>query len=89
MFGRHIVRADMHPVCPGGERHIDSIVDDKNDIKGRQNCFYGTRLFDHGAGIAFFVAQLNQRCSTCRNRAGEIEQVVPAGALGIDNGVEP
>ena len=79
----------MNPVGPGSERNIDPIVDDKRNSQRHQSRFNGARRLDHGAAIAFLVAQLHKRRSARRNGAGEVEQIVPPGALGIENGVQP
>ncbi len=88
IFDRHVVRPDMHAVGAGGERHVDAVVDDERHRERRQRRLDRAGRRDHRPRFAALVAQLQQSRPALGDAAREIDEIVPAGALGIDDGVE-
>ena len=43
---------------------------------------------DHGAGFAVLVAQLNERRAALGAQPRQFGEIAPAGAFGIDDGIE-
>src|SRR5262249_54567762 len=78
----------MHAVSFDRKRDIDAVVDDERHPERRQRRLERTRLLDHGRGARDLVAQLHQRCPTRGDRACEVNEIMPAGVLGIDDGIE-
>ena len=78
----------MHAIGLGGESDVDAIVDDERHAKRRQRRFDRPRLLDHGARLADLVAQLDERGAALGAKPRQIGEIVPAGALRIDDGVE-
>ena len=77
------------PSAPIAKRDVDAIVDHQRHAQRRQRRLDRARPLDHDAGVAHLVAQLDQRRAAFGQHAGEFGQVVAAGALRIDNRVEP
>jgi len=88
VVGRHVVRADMHAVGPSGQRHVDAVVDHEWNAERNERGLDRARPLDHAARFARLVAQLHERRPTLRAEARKFDQVAPARALRIDNGVQ-
>ena len=86
VFGGHVVLPDMHAVGAGGERHIDPVVDEERHC-GRQRGLDRARALDHRAGLAHLVAQLHERRAARGHAAREVGEVMAAGHLRIDDGI--
>ena len=82
---RHVVPADMHALAADGERHVHPVVDEERH--GAECRLAGAGAVHHHARVGELVAQLHQRDAARGQHPAEIGQVVPAGHLGIDNGV--
>src|SRR5262249_49051767 len=78
----------MHAIGADRDRHIDAVVDDEGRRKRRQGLSDRPRLLDQYARLGAFVAQLDQRGSSANAPRRQIGELTPAGALGIDDGVE-
>ena len=79
----------MHAVGTRGERHVDPIVDDEGDgDTARATALIARAISTMLPRVALFVAQLQERRPAFGDAARQIGEVAPAGALGIDNGVE-
>ena len=83
---RHVVPADMHAVAADGERHVDPVVDERAARRRAPPCMARARSTITRVSEQL-VAQLHQRDAARGQHPAEIGQVVPAGHLGIDDGV--
>src|ERR1700691_1218932 len=78
----------MDTVGAGGKRHSDAVVDDERHVERRQRLFDRASSFDHGAGFAELVTQLNERRAALRAQPRQVGEIVAARTLRIDNGIE-
>src|SRR6185312_16275169 len=89
VLNRHVVLAEMHAIGSRGQRHVEAVVDDERHTKRSQRLFDGARRCDHGARLAVLVAQLHERGAAFGGEPRQFGKIAAAGALGIDDGIEP
>ena len=78
----------MHAIGGRSERDIDAVVDHEGHAGWRKRRLDRPRRLDHVPGVAVLVAQLHERRAALDNAPRERDEVMPAGAFGIDDGVE-
>ncbi len=88
VFGRHVIRSDMHAVGLNGERHVDTVVNDERYREWLERRLDRPRRLD----MARVSLRLSRNCTkvappSAARRARSAERV-SAGPLGVDDGVE-
>ena len=89
ILDRHVGLPDMHAVGACNHRHIDAVVDHQRHAERRERRLDGAGALDHDAGVALLIPQLHQCCAALREQTRELRKIVAAGALRIDNRIEP
>ena len=88
ILDRHVVLPHMDAVGAGGERDVDTIIDEQRDAEWRERRLDGTGTLDHGPRVAALVPKLDQRRAALRHQSGKLREIPPARVFGIDQGVE-
>ena len=83
--GGHIVPADVHAFAADGERHVHAIVD--HERHGTERGLDRAGAVDHDARVGELVAELHQGHAARGQHPAEIDKIVAARHLRIDNGV--
>ena len=86
---RHVGLPDMDAVGAHRQRDVDAVVDHQRHAERLERCLDGARPLQHHAGIALLVPQLDQRRAAFGQHPRQVGEVVAAGTLRIDNGIEP